>query len=137
MSAPLEAAVPGPLVFLFFGAGALVVALAVAVAPGLSAVAQAGLFAVTSVAFMLTLRGALRRRFARGAAGVVDGTHGETATLREAVAPGGIGSAEFRGTVWSARHAGTQTLEAGTRCRVLRIEELTLWVEPEGTTPMN
>jgi hypothetical protein len=128
-----EAIVPGPLVFLFFGAGALVVALVVALAPGVSSVAQAAIFACTSVASMLTLRGALQRRFGGAGAASVDGTRGEVATLHEALAPGATGRAEFRGTTWSARHAGDAPLEAGARCRVVRIDELTLWVEPEGS----
>jgi len=128
-----EAAVPGPLVLLFFGAGALVVALTVTFVPDLSAVAQAALFSGVSIASMLTLRGVLQRRFARPRVGhAVDGTRGEVATLSEPLAPGGTGRAEFRGTVWSARHDGSGTLAQGTRCRVVRIEELTLWVEPEG-----
>lgn len=130
-----EAALPGPLVLLFFGIGAMAVAVALALGVPLTPVAQLALFVGTSVVSMLILRGALQRRLGRkGAAHAVDGTHGEVATLREAIAPGGTGQAEFRGTVWSARHDGSSTLTGGTRCRVVRIDELTLWVEPEGST---
>jgi membrane protein implicated in regulation of membrane protease activity len=46
----------------------------------------------------------------------------------EEVAPGGVGKAELRGTTWTARTEGTLTLEKGRRCRVERVEGLTLWL---------
>ena len=49
----------------------------------------------------------------------------------EAVAPGGLGKAELRGTQWAARTSGSATLPPGQRCRVERVEGLTLWVRAE------
>jgi membrane protein implicated in regulation of membrane protease activity len=39
---------------------------------------------------------------------------------------------ELRGTVWSARNAGTVVLAAGARYRVVGVDGLMLHVEPEG-----
>ena len=56
---------------------------------------------------------------------------GETALVTEDVAPGGVGKAEMRGTSWTARTSAATLLARGQRCRVERVEGLTLWLRPE------
>jgi len=51
--------------------------------------------------------------------------------VTEAVAPGGVGKAEMRGTPWTARTNGGAALSPGQRCRVERVEGLTLWLRAE------
>ena len=57
---------------------------------------------------------------------------GDLAVPLEDIAPGAVGRAELRGTVWSARNASHAALVRGERCRVVRVEQLMIFIEPEG-----
>ncbi len=125
-----EMAVPGGIVFLFFGAAALVVGLLVAPGLDLPAWGEFALFSVLSVVLLYTLRGPIQRRLKRqdGRAAEIDSLRGETAVLAQNLAPGAEGKAELRGTTWSAHNVGGEPLEAGQACVVERVEGLTLYV---------
>jgi membrane protein implicated in regulation of membrane protease activity len=56
---------------------------------------------------------------------------GESATVTEDVPAGGVGRAELRGSTWSARGSAGTAIPRGTRCRVERIDGLTLWLRAE------
>lgn len=49
----------------------------------------------------------------------------------EDLAPGAVGKAELRGTVWTARNEDTRSLTRGERCRVMRVDGLTLSIRSE------
>lgn len=125
-----ELAAPGGVVMLFFGAAAIMVGLLVA--PGLAVPAwvEFALFSILSVVSLLTLRGPLLKRMKLGGnyPDDVDSLVGETAIVAQELAPGAGGKAELRGTTWSARNDGEDTLAAGQACRVERVEGLTLFV---------
>lgn len=125
-----EMAVPGGIVLLFFGAAALVVGLLVAPGLAIPAWMEFALFSLLAVGSLLTLRGPIQRWLKRSQmpAVEVDSLLGETAVLAQDLAPGARGQAELRGTTWSARNAGQQTLAAGQECVVERVEGLTLFV---------
>jgi membrane protein implicated in regulation of membrane protease activity len=129
----LETLTPGGFFFLFFGVAALIVG-------GLSLVGLAGpawaAWALFSILSVLSLAVARRPLLARlQPKGGPDDRRpelvGESATLLEDLAPGAVGKAELRGTTWNARNAGTGPLTSGQRCRVERVEGLTLWVRSE------
>ena len=61
----------------------------------------------------------------------VDTLVGESAVASGTIAPGGIGQAQLRGTVWGARNGSPAAIAAGSRCRVVRVEGLVIWIEPE------
>jgi membrane protein implicated in regulation of membrane protease activity len=61
----------------------------------------------------------------------VDSLVGEAATASEDIPSGGVGKAELRGTTWTARNSGTALLAKNTRCRVERVDGLTIWIRPE------
>ncbi|MBU6434571.1 MAG: NfeD family protein, partial [Nitrospirae bacterium] len=61
----------------------------------------------------------------------VDSMGGETAIPLEDLAPGGTGKAELRGTTWTAHNAGPALLKKSQRCKVERVEGLTLWITAE------
>jgi membrane protein implicated in regulation of membrane protease activity len=44
------------------------------------------------------------------------------------LAPGAVGKAELRGTTWTAQNADDRPLARGQRCRVARVEGLTLLI---------
>jgi membrane protein implicated in regulation of membrane protease activity len=127
-----EVATPGGLFALFFGLSGLVVAALV----GLGVVRQEWLawllFTGVAVAALVLLRRPLRAVLDRKAVKrPVDSLVGEAAVVLEEVAEGGAGKVEVRGSSWTARTAGGSSLAKGRRCRVERIEGLTLWVRSE------
>lgn len=61
----------------------------------------------------------------------VDTLVGAVAVAVDGISPGGIGKVEMRGSVWTAHNAGTTALAPGQRCRVQRVEGLSLWVVTE------
>jgi membrane protein implicated in regulation of membrane protease activity len=125
----VELVTPGGLFALFFGIGALAVALLTLA--GLGGVFQWVAFGVISLGLLAALRGSLRDRLAARPGGPVDSLVGEEAVLLGDLPAGGECKAELRGTPWSARAASGIPLKAGQRCRVERVDGLTLWLRAE------
>jgi inner membrane protein len=122
----VEMLTPGGLFALFFGIGALCVAILAALdAP---ATVQWLAFSAVSVVLLATLRHSLQERLARSSAAPIDAIVGEEVVLLGDVPAGGEGKAELRGVPWSARAAAGDPLRKGQRCRVERVEGLTLWL---------
>ena len=61
----------------------------------------------------------------------VDDLRREPAVVIEEIPAGGVGRAELRGTTWGARAVDGGGLARGTRCRVERVDGLTLWLRSE------
>lgn len=127
----LETASPGGFFAAFFGISAVVVGLLAAVGLAGPAWSQWLLFSGLSIAGLVTLRGTLRRIMSSGRQGAVDSLVGEAAVVLEDVPGGGVGKVELRGTSWSARSEAAIAIPRGQRCRVDRVDGLTLWVRPE------
>ena len=126
-----EILTPGGFFVVFFGFGAILVGAAKAAGwPG-PAWAEWLVFTVLSVATLVFFREPLMRRFNLKDGKPVDRLEGETALVTEEVAPGGVGKAEMRGASWTARSSATVALARGQRCKVERVEGLTLWLRPE------
>jgi membrane protein implicated in regulation of membrane protease activity len=126
-----EVATPGGFFVIFFGAGAILVGAAGALGWHGPAWAEWLAFSVVSVALLALFRRPLMRRFKLNTSKPVDRLESESAVVTETVAPGGLGKAELRGTPWAARTSGSAALPPGQRCRVERVEGLTLWVRAE------
>jgi membrane protein implicated in regulation of membrane protease activity len=124
----VEVATPGGLFALFFGAGAIVVAPLAAL--GVPEAGQWLAFTVFSVASLLGLRRRLMLALGKSPASAAE-LVGEQAVVLAEVAPAGEGRVELRGTPWTARTDGGTTLAVGKRCRVERVEGLTLWIRAE------
>ncbi|HET7826385.1 MAG TPA: NfeD family protein [Anaeromyxobacter sp.] len=125
----VEMLTPGGLFALFFGIGALAVSIVAALeAP---AVLQWLAFPAISVALLVTLRRGLREKLRARPGAPVDSIVGEEVVLLGEIPAGGEGQAELRGVPWRARVASGIALRAGQRCRVERIEGLTLWLRAE------
>ena len=125
-----EMLTPGGFFTIFFGIAAIVVGtlarFGLAGPPWLQWVLFSALSIVSLLLFRRPLLEWMQRREVRRPE--VDSLVGESAVLLEAVPAGGIGKAELRGTSWSARSADGTPLPAGRRCRVTRVDGLTLWV---------
>jgi membrane protein implicated in regulation of membrane protease activity len=122
----VEMLTPGGLFALFFGVGALLTAVLAAARAG--ATAQWLAFTVLSVVLLATVRRTLREKLAARDAPPVDSLVGEEVMLLGDLPAGGEAKAELRGVPWSARAASGLALPRGQRCRVERVEGLTLWV---------
>jgi membrane protein implicated in regulation of membrane protease activity len=125
----VEMVAPGGLFALFFGIGAIAVGALAGLGIAGPAWLQWGLFAVLSVTLLALFRRRLRGKL--GAPGLRAELAGEVATVIADVPAGGVGQAELRGSPWEARSAGNQPLSKGQRCRVERVEGLTLLLRPE------
>ncbi|MCC6849733.1 MAG: NfeD family protein [Deltaproteobacteria bacterium] len=125
-----EAQIPTNFFLLAFGVGGF----AVGVLTGLGWIATPWIewvaFTLVSVATLLVFQRTLNRG-GGGAGHAVDDLRRESATVIDDVPANGIGRAELRGTPWNARGVDGAALARGTRCRVQRIDGLTLWLEPE------
>lgn len=126
-----EAQIPTNFFLLAFGVGGLVVGaltgFGLIAAPWLEWLA----FSLVSVAALVLFQRTLSRAGGGGPAPAVDDLRRETATVIEDVPANGVGRAELRGTTWSARGVDGAAIARGTRCRVHRIDGLTLWLQPE------
>ena len=91
------------------------------------------LFAIISVVSLLLFRHPLLRMMKLDGPGAdVDSLVGETAVPLDDIPPDAVGRAELRGTVWSARNITAAALKRGERCRVVRVDRLMIFLEPEG-----
>ena len=125
----VEMATPGGLFALFFGVGALLTALLAATGAG--EIWQWVVFTAASVVLLVTLRRSLKARLLTRAGPPVDQIVGEEATLLDDLPAGGEVKAELRGVPWSARAVTGLALSKGQRCRVERVDGLTLWIRGE------
>jgi membrane protein implicated in regulation of membrane protease activity len=125
----VEMATPGGLFALFFGAGALVVAM-LALA-GVGTIAQWIAFTAVSLTLLLTLRRRVQARLAGSPRAAVDSLVGEEVVLLADLPAGGEAKAELRGAPWNARAAADVSMRAGARARVERVDGLVLWIRAE------
>jgi membrane protein implicated in regulation of membrane protease activity len=56
---------------------------------------------------------------------------GEIGVAYEEIPAGGVGKVELRGTVWNSRNEDEAPLAQGARCKVVRVEGLSLGVRRE------
>ena len=128
-----ELATPGGFYIIFFGVGALAVGVLAGFDMAGPAWTQLLLFSFISIASIVLFRGRVLRMFQpEKQAPSIDLLIGEIAVAEEDLAPGAIGRVELRGTAWSARNDAPVILARGVRCRVVRVDGLTLHIVPEG-----
>lgn len=125
----VEMLTPGGLFALFFGVGAL--ATGVIALVGAPAVVQWVAFTVVSLVLLVTLRRSLQEKLRSHPGAPVDSLVGEEVVLLGEIPAGGEGKAELRGVPWRARVASGIALRSGQRCRVERVDGLTLWVRAD------
>ena len=125
----LEMATPGGFYFIFFGASAFVVGMLDLIGVTDSAWFEWMLFSIFAAGATTLFRQKMLNRFGpRMPSGEVDTLIGEVATTLEGIQPGAVGKAELRGSSWNAFNAGNRQLERGQRCRVERVDGLTLFI---------
>ena len=126
-----ELLTPGGFYIFFFGIGALIVGILAGLSFAGPAWFQFILFSVVSVLTLWLFREKLLQLTRARTTDVVDSLIGESAVALEEISANGVGKAEARGTSWTARNLGDQTLARGARCRVERVEGLMIFVRAE------
>jgi inner membrane protein len=128
----LEVLTPGGFYVLFFGLGALVVGTLVGLGLGGPTWVQWLLFSAISVVSLFVFRPyLLRATRSQERTDPVDTLEGEVALPLEDLAPGAVGKVELRGTTWTAVNRDDRLLARGERCRVTRVEGLTLSIRAQ------
>jgi inner membrane protein len=129
----VEMATPGGFYILFFGLAALAVGTVTGVGLIQEEWLQWLLFSVLAILSLLVFRGPLLARIKTQdkEMPIVDSIVGESAMPLEDLVPSGTGKAELRGTTWTVHNAGPALLKKGQRCKVERVEGLTLWITAE------
>lgn len=128
----IELATPGGIVIVFFGIAALVVGVLALIDVVATASMQWVLFPIFALISLRLFRQPLMQRLGlRNGLDEVDSLIGEIAVPADAIAPGGHGRAELRGTTWNARNVDVAALAAGQRCRVVAVQGLMLDLRSE------
>jgi hypothetical protein len=129
----LELAAAGGFYVIFFGIAALIVGVLAFFGIAGPAGVQLLLFSAISVGLLLLFRSPLLRWWQLDSPGrSIDSLVGESVVPLEDIVPGAVGRAELRGTVWTARNSASLPLHRGQRCVVVRVDQLTVFIEPEG-----
>ena len=130
----LELSSPGGFYFLFFGVGAISVGVLAWLTVLEQAWVQLTFFSIFSIVASLLFRKPLLARFGpKSGDAIVDSLVGEAATAIDNIEAGAFGKVELRGTAWNAKNSSEQMLVRGERCKVQRVDGLSLWVSKEGT----
>jgi inner membrane protein len=129
----VEMVTPGGFYILFFGLAALIVGSLTGLGFVQAEWLQWLLFSGLAILSLLVFRGPLLAWMKRQEKDLpaVDSIAGESAIPLEDLAVGGTGKAELRGTTWTAHNAGSIPLMRDQRCKVERIEGLTIWITAE------
>ncbi len=88
-------------------------------------------FALLSLAFFFTFRRALYGKIRGGAPGFQETITGDTVSVSGDLATGAEGRAALRGSEWTIRNVGVETIAAGTRAKVVKIDGVILHVEAD------
>jgi len=115
----------------FIGISAALVGLADLVGINMPEWAQWTAFGVISLISFFTFRQTLYEKIRGGVEGFRETLDGDTIRIQEDLAAGAEARVEFRGTKWTTRNVGGDTIAAGSRAKVVRVDGLTLHVEPE------
>ena len=116
--------------YLFFlGAGGVATALVALLGVLTSFPAQGLAFVAISLSLVVLLRKPLLAKFhLRNKTPAVDSLIGQSAKALESIAPQAIGRVEMRGSSWPALNTGPDVIAFDVRCRVEKVEGLTLHV---------
>ena len=126
----IELVTPSGFFVMFFGLGALTVGILERLDLSGPPWTQWLIFSVASIVYLLLFRGRLKDSLEQPS-GNVDTLVGELAIPRERIGSGDVGRVELRGVLWNARNETASPLEPGQRCRVTRVDNLLVFVQPE------
>ena len=126
----LELAAFGGFYLIFFGVGAFFVGVFTALDLTGPPAIQWLTFAFASLVMLMVFRRSVLRMM-QPVHEDPEALIGNIAIAMDAIKPGEGGRAELHGAVWSARNLHTAELARGARCRVRRVDGVTLFLVPE------
>ena len=126
----IELTLAGTFVFVFLGMAALVVGGLTGLGGTFDLWKQALAFALLAGLAVALFRPRLLKRLSPRKH-PIDSVVGELALATEPIAVGAAGKAEYRGTVWQAHNMGPSPIAVGDRCRIARVDGLTLWLQDQ------
>ena len=124
-----ELFVPTGFIFLLVGAAFLCTGIIVALGVTSPTWLPWAICVVLFVAFVTLLRRPLMRIFGFDAPSPYNEMTSEEIIINEPISPGDVGQGELRGTVWKVKNIGSSALSTGQRCRVARVDGLTVEVK--------
>lgn len=128
-----ELASAGGFYVIFFGVAALVVGVLAGFGLAGPLWVQLLLFSGLSVATLVLFRARLLQWVQHDPQRPpIDTLVGEIGVASDDLTPGAVGRVEVRGAAWTARNTAGAAVARGTRIRVVRVDGLTLDIEPEG-----
>lgn len=126
-----ELLTPGGFYILFFGAGAIAVGLLKLAGMSFGLAFEGLAFVIISILTLVLFRRPLMEKFRPLAPEIpVDELTSEVAVALEQIEGGARGKVELRGTTWNAQNLGQAVIAKSARCRVERVDGLTLAVRP-------
>ena len=93
--------------------------------------AQWMVFAILSLTSFFTFRKTLYEKIRGHAEGFNETISGQSVKIQSDLAPGNDARIDYRGTKWTARNVGGESIAGGSRAKVVKVEGLTLHVEAE------
>ncbi|MDJ0711398.1 MAG: NfeD family protein [Woeseiaceae bacterium] len=88
-------------------------------------------FAALSLTSFFTFRKTLYEKIRGHAEGFNETISGQMVKIPSDIAPGADARIDYRGTKWTARNVGGETISGGSRARVVKVDGLTLHVQAE------
>ena len=127
----VEAFTPGTFFFIFFAAAAVLTGLLTAFHCLPELWQQALVMTFLAIAGLVFFRRSLLRFATPRGQPKVDSMLHQSVTVTEAMEAGAPGKVEFRGTSWMAHNMGDKPIMLGEKCRIERVEGITLWVRSD------
>jgi len=93
--------------------------------------AQWTAFASLSLLSFFTFRKSLYQKLRAGAKGYSANISGDSVDIVDDLGPGSEARVDYRGSRWTVRNTGSAAISAGTRARIVNVDGLTLYVEPD------
>ncbi len=93
--------------------------------------AQWMVFAILSLTSFFTFRKTLYEKIRGHAEGFNETISGQSVKIPSDLAPGNDARIDYRGTKWTAKNVGGETISGGSRAKVVKVDGLTLHVEAE------
>ena len=115
----------------FLGVSAAVVGLAGMFGLVMPEWAQWMAFAVLSLVFFFTFRKSLYQKIHGGVVGFRENLTGDMVNVELDLAAGAEARIDYRGTKWTAKNIGNETIAGGSKARVVKADGLTLHVEAD------
>lgn len=116
---------------IFVGLSALLVGLAELLGIAMPLWVQFAVFGVLSLLLLYVFRKRMYDKIRGHVEGFNETLSGNTVNIPSDLSPGSDARIDYRGTKWTARNVGSDTISGGSRAKVVKVDGLTLHVESE------